>query len=343
MTGTDLALPDPQTVAGAQVPAIVSRAEVLRSEFRDSGDVQGADELRRQLAAFERYVADKKARAALEAESRRTEALLGELLGQPPGRGANQGLSQALRKLHPEHHAMFWALSQHIDLLEDRLAAGVTTRAKILVAIERHKMVANGADVESKTRIGDFREVLADLPDNSVDMIFTDPPYNKKAVELYGDLAEFGARVLKPGASLLAYCGQYALTQILVDMEASMRYWWMCACVHDGGNHKSLAGIKAYVLWKPIVWFVKETNGADEFVYDAILRPAPDKTSHDWAQAMAEPLHYIEKLCPPGGLVCDPFAGGGTTQLAAEQIGRRFVGAELSADQEAIATGRQAA
>jgi site-specific DNA-methyltransferase (adenine-specific) len=185
--------------------------------------------------------------------------------------------------------------------------------------------------------------VLADLPDNSVDLIFTDPPYNKEAVALYGDLAEFGARVLKPGGSLLAYCGQYALPQILVDMEGALRYWWMCACVHDGGNHKSLAGIKTYVLWKPIVWFVKNTNGADDFVYDAILRPAPAKTSHDWEQSLAEPLHYIEKLCPSGGLVCDPFAGGGTTQLAAERLGRRFVGAELNAEQEAIATGRQAA
>ncbi|KKL23965.1 hypothetical protein LCGC14_2420110, partial [marine sediment metagenome] len=45
---------------------------------------------------------------------------------------------------------------------------------------------------------GDFREVLA-LPKNSVDFIFTDPPYDEESIPLYGDLAKLGARVLKPG------------------------------------------------------------------------------------------------------------------------------------------------
>lgn len=336
---TALALPDPQTLAVAQVPALVKRVTEWRAVLRENADTAGADDLRRKLAAFERYVVDKKARRALEAESRRTEVLIGELLGPADWRTSRRDVLD----LPNAHWTAFRELAAHPAIVEDRIAAGVTTRAKILTAIARAKLALQGANIESSTRVGDFRAVLADLPDESVDMIFTDPPYEKSAIDLYGDLAEFGARVLKPGGSLLAYCGQYALPQILVDMDGYLRYWWMCACVHDGGNHKSLPGIKTYVLWKPIVWFVKDTNGSDEFVYDAILRPAPDKTSHDWAQSLAEPLHYIEKLCPPNGLVCDPFAGGGTTQLAAEQLERRFVGAELSAEQEAIATGRAAA
>lgn len=335
-----LALPDPQKLAASQVPGLVIRVAEIRDALRANGDAAGADDLRRRLAAYEKYVNDKGARRSLEAESRRTEVLIGELLGPAPGYGHSE---ESSLDLHTEHRKMFRELAAHVDVVEQRIGVGETARARILVAIAREKMRKQGAKVASATRVGDFREVLADLPDESVDLIFTDPPYDKGSVELYKDLATFGARVLKPGASLLAYCGQYALPQILADMQESLRYWWCCACVHDGGNHKSLAGVKTYVLWKPIVWFVKETNWADEFVYDAILRPAPDKTSHEWAQSLAEPLHYIEKLCPAGGLVCDPFAGGGTTQLAATQLGRRFVGAELNADQQAVATGRQAA
>lgn len=337
-----LALPDPQTLAAGQVPALIVRVRELREFLRSKGDMDGARELRQRLAAYERYISDKKARANLEAESRLTEVLIGQLLGPAViGRPSEKVSAGNLSK--KERH-VFRELAEHADIVDEQLAAKQTKRAKILVAIERAKLAERGADIsESKTRVGDFRDVLTDLPDASVDLIFTDPPYDKGAVELYADLAEFGRRVLKPGASLLAYCGQYALPQILPDMSAHLRFWWLCACVHEGGNHKSLAGVKTYVLWKPIVWFVKDTNWADEFVYDAVIRKTPDKTSHDWAQALEEPLHYIDKLCPSGGLVVDPFAGGGTTQLAAERLGRRFVGAELNPEQQAVATGRQAA
>jgi adenine-specific DNA-methyltransferase len=39
-------------------------------------------------------------------------------------------------------------------------------------------------------------------------------------------------------------------------------------------------------------------------------------------------------FCPPGGLVCDPFVGAGTTAVAAVTQGRRFVGGDLGARQE---------
>lgn len=37
----------------------------------------------------------------------------------------------------------------------------------------------------------------------------------------------------------------------------------------------------------------------------------------------------IRLWCPPGGMVCDPYSGSGTTMLAAYLEGRSFVGAEL--------------
>ena len=49
-------------------------------------------------------------------------------------------------------------------------------------------------------RLGDFREVLQDVKE--VDLIFTDPPYAREYLPLWGELAEFAARVLKSPCAL---------------------------------------------------------------------------------------------------------------------------------------------
>jgi site-specific DNA-methyltransferase (cytosine-N4-specific) len=54
------------------------------------------------------------------------------------------------------------------------------------------------------------------------------------------------------------------------------------------------------------------------------------------------PLRCIAAGCKPGGTVLDPFAGSGTTGLAALQLGRRFTGIDLSADFARLAAGRLA-
>lgn len=50
----------------------------------------------------------------------------------------------------------------------------------------------------------------------------------------------------------------------------------------------------------------------------------------------------IGLLCPPGGMVFDPFMGSGTTAVAAHRLGRRFSGAETIADFVKIAQHRLA-
>jgi site-specific DNA-methyltransferase (cytosine-N4-specific) len=54
------------------------------------------------------------------------------------------------------------------------------------------------------------------------------------------------------------------------------------------------------------------------------------------------PLRCIAAGCKPGGTVLDPFAGSGTTGLAAIQLDRRFTGIDLSPDFAGLAAGRLA-
>ena len=56
----------------------------------------------------------------------------------------------------------------------------------------------------------------------------------------------------------------------------------------------------------------------------------PYKGPHFAAYPIDLPRRCIAAGCKPGGTVLDPFAGSGTTGLAAIQLGRRFTGIDLS-------------
>jgi DNA modification methylase len=48
----------------------------------------------------------------------------------------------------------------------------------------------------------------------------------------------------------------------------------------------------------------------------------------------------VRLITPPGGLVLDPFAGSGTTGIAALQEGARFLGIDLDPEYARIAIAR---
>jgi site-specific DNA-methyltransferase (cytosine-N4-specific) len=56
----------------------------------------------------------------------------------------------------------------------------------------------------------------------------------------------------------------------------------------------------------------------------------PEK--HPARMAMKVARDCVAMICPPGGLVLDPFCGNATTGVAAEGLGRRFLGVEIRED-----------
>ena len=47
---------------------------------------------------------------------------------------------------------------------------------------------------------------------------------------------------------------------------------------------------------------------------------------------VALPQRCILAGCKPGGTVLDPFNGSGTTGLAAQRTGRKYIGIDINAD-----------
>lgn len=205
--------------------------------------------------------------------------------------------------------------------------------------IARIKAAKARGDVDGFVE-GDFREVAERISADTVDLIFTDPPYDKETLPLYGDLARIAAEKLVEGGSLICYLGQYQVDKVLELVTPHLKLLWTLAVIHTGQSARmNYFGI--VVKWKPLLWFVKGTNRCDPHTFvDDLVTSTQEKSHHDWQQSMVEASYYIEKLTPAGGLVFDPFCGGGTTPAACKALGRRFITCDVDGDALALAKER---
>lgn len=202
----------------------------------------------------------------------------------------------------------------------------------------REKEAARSTLDSCNILVGDLRVLGPDVDSNSVDLIFTDPPYGKEHVADYEELAKFGARVLKPNGSLLCYAGQSTLPDALAVMTPHLTYWWTISMKH-GGPTQRFPGKWVWIGWKPILWFVKGGRREQSFIAD-FIESKPSKSHHEWEQGIEEALYYIEHLTVPNELVLDPFCGSGTTCIAARRLGRRYLAFEIDPKTASIAKGR---
>ena len=202
--------------------------------------------------------------------------------------------------------------------------------AEALVLAQRERAAALPILDGMELRIGDARVVLADVPDNSVPLILTGPPYGNDAEPLYKWLARFAARVLIPGGSLICLTGQSMLNRDMAIFDAHLRYWWLHTISHVRGN--VMHGKRVVALYKPILHYVKQHRRKVH------ASPLPDrwpseldKDWHAWGQGAGGVQVPIEHLTLPGELIVDPFAGSAQWGRVANQMGRRWLGADIAA------------
>ncbi|WP_030611670.1 DNA-methyltransferase [Streptomyces sclerotialus] len=214
---------------------------------------------------------------------------------------------------------------------------------------------------------GDALTKLSELPDNSVDALIADPPYNsggRTSSERTGRTARVKYTAAGAEHNLANFSGEnrdqrsygYWLTLLLTEsyratvesgtalvftdwrqlptttdaLQAAGWTWRGIASWHKPVSRPQPGRLKQSCEY--IVWGTKgrvDPHRNPVYLPGLYTASQPRKGRVHITQKPIEVMQELVKICPQGGTVLDPFAGSGSTGVAALREGRQFIGIEL--------------
>ena len=210
------------------------------------------------------------------------------------------------------------------------------------------------SELEGKVWVGDCLPVMRAWPDDAVDLVWCDPPYNRgKAYGVHNDAMPLPlylewaeervvqmVRVARRGVALF-------LPQYLV-----LHYWRWLPTAEQIIIPKGAFGARSRGgMWRQQYHVVLTTGqpiAADHAsnVWKGIRLPGEgyyfheERPAHPGFTCRALTGRAIETLTLPGELVFDPFMGSGTTGVECERLERRWIGCESNTEFALLAEAR---
>ena len=258
---------------------------------------------------------------------------------------------------------------------------------------------------------GDCEEVLRELPDNSIDLIFTSPPYADQRKRTYGGIrpdeyvpwflskAQQFLRVLKPTGTFILNIKERVVRgerhtyviELIFKMREQGWLWTEEFMWHKKNCYPGKWPNRFRDSWERLLQFNKQRKfnmyqeavmvpvgdwakdrlsnlsetdrlrdesrvnsgfgknisnwvGRNRVYPTNVIHMATECSNRDHSAAFPVPLPawFIKLFTLPGDTVLDPFIGSGTTAVAAKQLGRRYVGIDISDEYCRMATTRLA-
>ena len=190
---------------------------------------------------------------------------------------------------------------------------------------------------------GDVRDVLPTLPDNYFDLVVTDPPYGI-GVD-YGEYSdsEENLQVLMDSVfpEMLRVSKLLVITCGVNNIHKYPKPTWILCWYSKAGAGMCSWG---FSCWQPILVY-----GKDPYLKNR-LGARSDILGHTESSLKCnhpcpKPLRLMEKIIlrvsvDKNDIILDPFAGSGSTLVAAKNLGRRYVGIEIEPKYVAICNER---
>lgn len=224
---------------------------------------------------------------------------------------------------------------------------------------------------------GDAFVEMSKLPNDSVDFIFTDPPYNMTAVNcdqesinLEEMFSEFN-RIIKPNGAMAIFAAEPFNVDLINAARKIYRYSWIWEKSNATGHlrakkqplraHEMICVFyKKQPLYnpqmqegKPYKWDSERTdsehfdNYKDDVIINtgtryprSVLKFKQERGLHPLQKPTALAKYIINTYTNPGELVFDPFMGCGTIPFSARELNRNFIGIEKEFEYYDIARSR---
>ena len=255
----------------------------------------------------------------------------------------------------------------------------------------------------------DCEDVLRRLPDNSIDLIFTSPPYADQRQRAYGGVspdkyvdwflpkaAQF-MRVLKPAGTFILNIKERVVSgerhtyviELILNMREMGWKWTEEFMWHKKNSHPGKWPNRFRDNWERLLQFNRQKQF--NMYQQAVMVPVGDwaksrlanlsetdrtrdesrvgsgfgKNISNWiGRSMVFPTNvihmatecanrnhsatfpvdlprwFVNLFTQPGDTVLDPFVGSGTTVLAAAQLGRHYLGIDISKEYVEMARKR---
>ena len=223
--------------------------------------------------------------------------------------------------------------------------------------------------------LGDMREIMPQIPDGTVEMIWTDPPYGhaNHDGDLNAQLNKHRGIKNKPITNDEADSMRVVLDAMLTEAARVLRAdcCCCCCCCGGGGPRPTFAwvadrmdrdGLSFFhsVIWDKInpglgwryrrqheMVMVAQRSGG-KLLWDKDKRAVaniyslmpPRERHHPNEKPLEMVRHFLQLHTASGDTVLDPFMGSGTTGVAAVKMGRKFIGIEIDPSHFDVAVRR---
>ncbi|MEM3424150.1 MAG: DNA methyltransferase [Nitrososphaeria archaeon] len=217
------------------------------------------------------------------------------------------------------------------------------------------------------------------IPDESVDLVITCPPFagasyepKKKRIlitipeetekevkkdnkevpsksfltydEFYKALGEFIKRALRPGGSAIIMVGQYYLPIGIEILSQFLEYQWTLMLYQPGPGVR-IHALNMHANYKPLLWFKKETTSKSKaqkklIPSDVIINEHIEKDLHEWDVSQNAIDKIVKTFANPMDVILDPFMMTGAVGIASIRNKCKFIGYERDEEMFKIAKGR---
>jgi site-specific DNA-methyltransferase (adenine-specific) len=216
-------------------------------------------------------------------------------------------------------------------------------------------------------RVGDCLSGLASLGAASADVVITDPPYEAEAHTPERLVARAGGKLAVEPITFPPIT-ETQRAESSRQMERLARRWILVFCHVEAAMKRRAALETAGAVYKRTCVWVKPDgkpqysgdrpgigyesivachapgrsswNGGGSHGVFIVNKGGDPRTGHQTQKPVALMQLLVRLFSNPGELILDPFAGSGTTGVAAIRLGRRFLGWEMNATYAEIARKR---